>query len=168
MVKSRITASRRLRAQVKKCQTPKRRPFAPRLRELNSGDAPWDPCCGNQSRSPSRHSHWLVPLSSLSSLGLCFAASFLFVFLSQHKRSITNTIANPFANLFQDVPLGLTGFYRVSPSFPGFYWVLPGFTGFYLVLLGFTGFYWVLPSFIEFYLVLLGFNGFYWVLTSFT
>ena len=54
MVKSRMTASRRLRAQVKKYQPTRRTTqFAPRLRELNSGDAPWDPCCGNQSQSPS-------------------------------------------------------------------------------------------------------------------
>lgn len=48
MVKSRITASRRLRAQVKKHQqkTRRRDGFNPRLRELNSGDAPWEPCCG--------------------------------------------------------------------------------------------------------------------------
>lgn len=46
MVKTRITASRRLRAQVKKHQ-PARRSFAPRLRELNSGDAPWDTGAGH-------------------------------------------------------------------------------------------------------------------------
>lgn len=54
MVKTRITASRRLRAQVKKHQKSRRGAgagggggaFTPRLRELNSGDAPWSEPCG--------------------------------------------------------------------------------------------------------------------------
>ena len=62
MVKTRIVASRRLRAQVKKHQPSRRQsPFTPRLRELNSGDAPWEVCC-NQSKllsswSPSSSHH---------------------------------------------------------------------------------------------------------------
>ena len=41
----------------------------------------------------------------------------------------------------------LAEFYRVLPSFTGFYWVLLGFTGFYRVLPSFTGFYWILLGF---------------------
>jgi len=53
MVKSRITASRRLRAQVKKHQKTRRgghNGFSPRLRELNSGDVPWEMPSGGKSK----------------------------------------------------------------------------------------------------------------------
>ncbi|KAK4003245.1 hypothetical protein OUZ56_005021 [Daphnia magna] len=52
MVKSRITASRRLRAQVKKHQKTRRgghNGFSPRMRELNSGDVPWEMPSGGKS-----------------------------------------------------------------------------------------------------------------------
>ncbi|XP_057376319.1 protein SSUH2 homolog isoform X3 [Daphnia carinata] len=52
MVKSRITASRRLRAQVKKHQKTRRgghNGFSPRMRELNSGDVPWEMPSGGHS-----------------------------------------------------------------------------------------------------------------------
>ena len=41
-------------------------------------------------------------------------------------------------------------FFRVSPSFTGFYWVLLVSSGFYLILPSFSGFYLVLPSFTRF------------------
>ena len=59
MVKSRITASRRLRAQVKKHQKTRRgghNGFSPRLRELNSGDVPWEMPSGGKSKFPT-HTH---------------------------------------------------------------------------------------------------------------
>lgn len=57
MVKSRITASRRLRAQVKKHQKTRRgghNGFSPRLRELNSGDVPWEMPSGGKSKFPKK------------------------------------------------------------------------------------------------------------------
>lgn len=72
MVKTRITASRRLRAQVKKYQKTRRGGFAPRLRELNSGDAPWEPCCGKPRCVMSRCVRYFVVRfnSDASSIGV--------------------------------------------------------------------------------------------------
>lgn len=64
MVKSRITASRRLRAQVKKHQKTRRgghNGFSPRLRELNSGDVPWEMPSGGKSKFQKKKERKILP-----------------------------------------------------------------------------------------------------------
>jgi hypothetical protein len=103
MVKSRITASRRLRAQVKKHQKTRRgghNGFSPRLRELNSGDVPWEMPSGGKSKfqkkereksSPSDHHNnkksereqtYVAQTFSMSTLDVVFCHLFSYSSLS--------------------------------------------------------------------------------------
>ena len=79
MVKSRITASRRLRAQVKKHQKTRRgghNGFSPRLRELNSGDVPWEMPSGGKSKFKERRKTYVAKNIWMSSVDIVFCHLF--------------------------------------------------------------------------------------------